>query len=109
MLLVPGPPKFGTADDVQQSTNDADSKDMELLEPGADAVPAAAPLDMWGKHYRLITIGKKTLPDPDSHRGGRKESLWATVTAVGDDLEALESGMGEKTYETKTRGKFFPN
>ncbi|KAJ7496530.1 hypothetical protein FB451DRAFT_1074549 [Mycena latifolia] len=103
MLLVPRPPKFSAADDTAVSLHD-DSKDMEMLQEGADAVPAAAPLDTAEKHYRLITIGKKTLPDPDSRRGGRKESFWATVTAVGDDLDALEKGLGEKVYETKTRG-----
>ncbi|KAJ6483852.1 hypothetical protein C8R47DRAFT_1017555 [Mycena vitilis] len=104
MLLVPTPPKFGAAEDTPASGDTDDFKDMQVLEAGADAVPAAAELDTTGKHYRLVTLGKKKLPDPDAHHGGRKESFWATVTAVGDDLEVLEKGMGEKTYETKTRG-----
>ncbi|KAJ7252360.1 hypothetical protein B0H12DRAFT_1202606 [Mycena haematopus] len=91
MLLVPRPPKFSVEDDTDDSPAE-DSDEMKVLEEGADA------------HYRLITIGKKTLPDPDSRRGGRKESFWATVTAVGDDLDALEKGLGEHTYDTKTRG-----
>ncbi|KAJ7189068.1 hypothetical protein C8R46DRAFT_879053 [Mycena filopes] len=102
MLLVPGPPKFS----VDAPTDDrklGEDSEMEVLARGADAVPAAAELDSSGKHYRLVTLGKKTLPDPDT-RGGRKQTFWATVTAVGDDLDALERGMGEKTYETKTRG-----
>ncbi|KAJ7478684.1 hypothetical protein B0H11DRAFT_1808969 [Mycena galericulata] len=103
MLLVPRRPKFSTADDTPMSAAE-ESKDMEILKQGADAVPAAAPLDSPEQHYRLVTIGKKTLPDPDARRGGRKESFWATVVGVGDDLDALEKGMGEKTYETKTRG-----
>ncbi|KAJ7744609.1 hypothetical protein B0H16DRAFT_1559596 [Mycena metata] len=103
MLLVPEPPKFSVADDAPTSTDDSE-KDMEMLAQGADAVPAAAELDESRKHYRLITLGKKTLPNADSRRGGRKETFWATVTAVGDDLDVLEEGMGEKTYETKTRG-----
>ncbi|KAJ7125751.1 hypothetical protein C8R43DRAFT_1240614 [Mycena crocata] len=74
----------------------------ELLEPGADAIPATAAPNKPEKHYRLVTIGKKVLPDPAG--GGRKQSFWATVTAVGDNLDELERGMGEKTYETKTRG-----
>ncbi|KAJ7654352.1 hypothetical protein B0H17DRAFT_1099836 [Mycena rosella] len=104
MLLVPRPPKFGVAEDTRIASAD-DSKDMDVLPQGADAVPASAPLYASEKHYRLITIGKKTLPDPGkSRRGGRKESFWATVTAVGDDLDALEKGLSEKTYGTKTRG-----
>ncbi|KAF8182734.1 hypothetical protein K438DRAFT_1908030 [Mycena galopus ATCC 62051] len=102
MLLIPRPPKFSAEDDTSHLKKDSD--EMELLAAGADAVPSAEPLDASGKHYRLITVGKKTLPDPDSRRGGRKESFWATVTAVGDDLDALESGLGEHTYDTKTRG-----
>jgi hypothetical protein len=102
MLLVPRPPKFSAEDDTQQSRDNSD--EMELLTQGADAVPAAELLDTSGKHYRLITVGK-TLPDPDSRRGGRKEDFWATVTAVGDDLDALENRMGEQTYNTKTRGR----
>ncbi|KAK7057842.1 hypothetical protein R3P38DRAFT_3546747 [Favolaschia claudopus] len=101
MLLVPRPPKFSVAD----HTTHKDHQQMTVLTEGADAVPAAEPLDTSEKHYRLITIGKKTLPDPDARRGGRKESFWATVTAVGDDLDKLESGLGEKTYNTKTRGE----
>ncbi|KAJ7730084.1 hypothetical protein DFH07DRAFT_849355 [Mycena maculata] len=102
MLLVPRPPRFSAADETRMSAA-GDSQDMQVLQQGEDAVPAPAPLDSPEQHYRLITIGKKTLPDPDVHRG-RKESFWATVVAVGDDLNSLEKGMAEKTYETKTRG-----
>ncbi|KAJ6477063.1 hypothetical protein C8R45DRAFT_1008689 [Mycena sanguinolenta] len=101
MLLVPRPPKFSAEDDTAETPEE---DEMKVLEHGADAVPASAPFDMPKKHYRLITIGKKTLPDPESRHGGKKESFWATVTAVGDDLDTLEKGLGEHTYETKTRG-----
>lgn len=82
MLLIPGPPKskLGTA--------------------------PAQTIGVAKKHHRLISIGKKSLPNPN-HGGsgrGRKEAFWATVTVVGDDMEALNRGLGEKTYETKTRG-----
>jgi len=58
------------------------------------------------KRHRLISIGKKSLPDPGhgGHGHGRKDAFWATVTAVGDDIEALNKGLGGKTYETKTKG-----
>lgn len=81
-----------------------------LLVPGPSASTlSTAPAQTIGatkKHYRLISIGKKSLPNPN-HGGsgrGRKDAFWATVTAVGDDMEALNQGLGEKTYETKTRG-----
>ncbi|KAJ7288883.1 hypothetical protein C8J57DRAFT_1707172 [Mycena rebaudengoi] len=100
MLLVPNPPKFSAHVDDSHHGNE----DMTVLKPGDDVVPAAAVLDAHKKHYRLITIGKKVLPDPEARTGGRKQTFWATVVAVGDDLDALEKGLGEKTYETKTRG-----
>ncbi|KAF7362550.1 hypothetical protein MVEN_00603200 [Mycena venus] len=79
MLLVPRPPKFSAADDTQSAANTKEDSEMELLTQGSRR-------------------------NPDSRRGGRKESFWATVMTVGDDLDTLEKGMGEKTYETKTRG-----
>ncbi|KAF9465357.1 hypothetical protein BDZ94DRAFT_1320413 [Collybia nuda] len=109
MLLVPRPPDFsvhdGGAVNKSGDNNDEDT-DMTVLTSGADAVPAPEALDESKKHYRLITVGKKHLPDPEQGgKGkGRKETFWATVTAVGDDLNSLEKGLGEKTYETKTRG-----
>lgn len=77
---------------------------MAVLQEGADAVPAKATRETFEKHYRLITIGKKELPHPEStSRCGRV--FWASVTAVGEDLHLLEEGLGAKSYETKTRGK----
>jgi len=84
-----------------------DEVEMKVLAPGADAVPAPDEEHLTKKHFRLVTIGKKRLPDPQSlgsNESRRKELFWATVTAVGDDLISLEKGLGEKTYETKTRG-----
>lgn len=77
-----------------------------MLADGADAVPAAANRQT-NKFYRLITVGKKKLPDPekDNCGGGRRnEMFWATVTAIGEDLDSLEAGLEAKSYETKTRG-----
>ncbi|KAK7054542.1 hypothetical protein VNI00_003740 [Paramarasmius palmivorus] len=112
MLLVPRPPEF-PAPNIPGSGTDSNTKqeenlDVELtvLKPGADAVPSEEPTNTSKKKYRLVTVGKKKLPD--AKRGGagkgRKETFWATVTKVGNNLDELESGLGEKTYETKTRG-----
>lgn len=112
MLLVPRPPEFSVHDEGTSQANKSgdgseEDADMTVLSAGADAVPASEVLDDSKKHYRLITIGKKQLPDPEQGGSGkgRKETFWATVTAVGDDLHSLEKGLGEKTYETKTRGR----
>ncbi len=115
MLLVPRPPEFASASaSAEESTGIKDEPDTEkveaaepkTLDPGADAVPASVKPSNLKHKYRLITIGKKHLPDPEklAGRSARKEIFWATVTAVGDNLEELHSGLEPKTYETKTRG-----
>ncbi|KDQ63331.1 hypothetical protein JAAARDRAFT_119687 [Jaapia argillacea MUCL 33604] len=111
ILLVPRPPAF-SVEENDGGTNAAggdevDERDaMNLIPSGADAVPAKETKDEEKKKFRVITVGKKQLPDPDSGGGGkgRKEVFWATVTSVGDDLHKLEEGLGEKEYKTKTRG-----
>ena len=98
MLVVPRPPEFS----IYTTGETRDSNKMELIPEGADVVPAAETKDEPKKYFRLITIGKKRLPDPESPRG--KEVFWASVTAVGNDLYGLEQGLGEQSYQTKTRG-----
>ena len=56
--------------------------------------PARRPL------YRLIVVGRKKLPDPKEHN-----RFWAFVWRVFRDREALNRELGEKVYETKTRGE----
>ncbi|KAI0066434.1 hypothetical protein BV25DRAFT_1796388 [Artomyces pyxidatus] len=108
MLLVPRPPELSTYGQDETGTQQQDEDtEMKVLGSGADAVPAKETRDTAKKHYRLISIGKKQLPEPahgGGHGGGRKDTFWATVTAVGDDLHSVEKGLGEKSYETKTRG-----
>ncbi|KAL0579935.1 hypothetical protein V5O48_002106 [Marasmius crinis-equi] len=105
MVLIPRPPEFATPDDSKHESGVKEEDEMRLVSPGADAVPASAPISQH-KKYRLVTIGKKKLPEASSGGSGRgrKDTFWATVTKVGDDLDALEKGLGDKTYETKTRG-----
>ncbi|KAF8799398.1 hypothetical protein BYT27DRAFT_6863100 [Phlegmacium glaucopus] len=112
MLLVPRPPDFASSSSLSAEKADPSKREeaeMKVLAPGADAVPAPDKDSEYSmeKYFRLITIGKKRLPDPQSPGASgtrRKELFWATVTAVGDDLNSLEKGLGEKSYETKTRG-----
>ncbi|KAJ8496125.1 hypothetical protein ONZ45_g12568 [Pleurotus djamor] len=105
MLLVPRPPKFSQPEGGSTQADEKNSNDdeMTLLEPGADALPAQASSNLSEAHYRLITIGKKELPDPAT-KSRRGKVFWATVAAVGDDLHDLEKGMQGRSYETKTRG-----
>ncbi|RDB14588.1 hypothetical protein Hypma_016467 [Hypsizygus marmoreus] len=108
MLLVPRPPEFTIHAHEPGKTDieEPEEAEMHILEEGADVIPASEALDEPKKHYRVVTIGKKHLPDPEHGGAGKgpKETFWATVTSVGDDLHALEKGLGPQTYETKTRG-----
>ncbi|KAH8099251.1 hypothetical protein BXZ70DRAFT_287370 [Cristinia sonorae] len=108
MLLVPRPPDFSVHSESDATQRAEDSDEMTLISEGADAIPAPPTRDIAQKPFRLIAIGKKSLPDPDAggggKGGGRKEIFWATISTVGDDLKKLEDGLCGKTYETKTRG-----
>jgi hypothetical protein len=58
-------------------------------------------LNPWHRHdYRLLIVGRKRLPDP-----GRHDRFWAFVHRVFGDREALNEELGERRYETKTRGE----
>ena len=107
ILLVPRPPVFAESPPEGNDMEKKEEPDMTLLSAGADAVPASESTNASKKPFRLITVGKKSLPDPEATgggRGGRKQIFWATITTVGEDLHKLEEGLGEKSYETKTRG-----
>lgn len=58
-----------------------------------------APTSRPASPLRLIAIPKKHLPDT-----GRKERLFAFVDKVEADMEEIMGHLGQKTYETKTRG-----
>lgn len=115
MLLVPRPPEFMTEPALQDNGKKFDplekeEAEMRVLSPGADVIPAKNHSHSTKKHFRLITIGKKRLPDPQNSGAEgtrRKETFWATVTSAGDALELLKKGLQEQSYETKTRGSVF--
>jgi len=105
MLLVPSPPGFSVHDGNEAHSKDVSGADeMNLVAQGADAAPAPASTGD-KKHFRLIIIGKKSLPNPEH---GKHDPFWATVITVGENLHDLEEGLGGKSYETKTRGMFLP-
>lgn len=54
--------------------------------------------------WRLLTIGRKHLPEHNTAIPGRPQTIWGLVTAVGDALASLKDVLGPKIYETKTRG-----
>jgi hypothetical protein len=114
MLLIPKPPAYavdGSSDaggaQTKSDPSMTEEAEMKVLQPGADAVPARVTRRTTKQHYRLLSIGKKRLPDPEepSGKGKRKETFWATVTTIGDDLAKLAERLGPEEYETKTRGR----
>ncbi|THH19029.1 hypothetical protein EW146_g2062 [Bondarzewia mesenterica] len=92
ILLIPKPPEFSTYNeevDTCEKGEDKEDFEMALLAKGADAVPAKETRDTIKKYYRVITVGKKQLPDP-------KEG--------GGTAKAGKRRSGRRTYETKTKG-----
>jgi hypothetical protein len=108
VLLVPSPSEsFSMQAKIEQSkdVSGADADEMNLVAQGADAAPTHESTTKDKKHFRLIIVGKKRLPDPEREKHA---PVWATVIFVGDNLHDLEEKLGERTYETKTRGMILP-
>ncbi|KZT08550.1 uncharacterized protein LAESUDRAFT_742284 [Laetiporus sulphureus 93-53] len=106
LLLIPRPPEFSVSSPPQSAETldeTGENQEMTVIQPGADAVPAPEPLDQKKKFFRLIVVGKKSLPDPEEDHG-RGRVFWGTIVTVSDDLQKLEEGLGPREYETKTRG-----
>ncbi len=51
--------------------------------------------------YRLLTVGKKRLPDPQAEG----ENFWGYVASVSDDAGALADLLGPQIYMTDTLGE----
>ncbi|MFN2557399.1 MAG: hypothetical protein ABR592_11140 [Nitriliruptorales bacterium] len=51
--------------------------------------------------YRLLTVGRKRLPDPEAEG----ENFWAYVAFVTGDARALTDFLGPQTYTTETLGE----
>ena len=55
--------------------------------------------------YRLLTIGRKYLPKRDPNaKQKRPDICWGKVLEVSDIMSNLKEALGEKQYDTKTRG-----
>lgn len=75
-----------------------DEEDPAGLVDVADVHLVLVPRD--GGTSRLLTIGRKRLPDP----GDEQDRFWGYVSAVTDDRDALAQILGPSEYETATRG-----
>jgi hypothetical protein len=53
------------------------------------------------RHHRLLSIGRKRLPDPSE--SGR-EKFWGVVGRVEDEPDAIRAELEPHGYSTKTRG-----
>ena len=54
------------------------------------------------KRFRIAVIGRKKLPDPEA--GGR-ERFWGFIETVTGSTNTVKKEMGERSYQTKTRGE----
>src|SRR5690625_2011096 len=52
------------------------------------------------KHYRLMVLGRKRLPDLPGH-----ERIWGYVDRVSDDPKHITEELRAQQYKTKTRGE----
>ncbi|KAI9016943.1 hypothetical protein BC832DRAFT_617602 [Gaertneriomyces semiglobifer] len=68
-----------------------------ILQP--DAAPGGGSAS-YGPKARLMTIGKKKLPEIRS-----RARYWGFVAAVADNAKELSSGLEEEKYSTATRGE----
>lgn len=57
-----------------------------------------------GSTLRLLTIGRKRLPDPQGAQD-EPDRFWGYVAAVTEDRDELAEILGPSEYETKTRGR----
>lgn len=55
--------------------------------------------------YRLITIGRKLLPQRSKSKAKRPDIVWGKVLDISDDLSTLKERLGPRKYMTKTRGE----
>ncbi len=53
-----------------------------------------------GDNFRLSIIGKKKLPDPSS----KSNRVWGFIDVISSSERTIKHELGEKSYETKTRG-----
>lgn len=68
-----------------------------------------------GVGYRLIRLGKKRMPDPDTALskglepgglgGSSSDTIWACVSDIGPDPSVLSGELGERRYSTRTQGE----
>ncbi|KAG2369545.1 hypothetical protein BDR07DRAFT_1447788 [Suillus spraguei] len=104
VLLVPSSSESFSVQGKSEQSKDvsvADADKMNLVAQGADAAPPPESTTTDKKHFRLIIVGKKRLPDPEHEKHA---PIWATVIFVGDNLHDLEKKLEGRNYETKTRG-----
>ncbi|KNZ82034.1 hypothetical protein J132_08379, partial [Termitomyces sp. J132] len=109
MFFVPQPSKFSvdknnknksepTKNGNSNDIGDSDNTETQILSAGTDAVPGTETLYSSKKYFRLMTIGKKPLPDPEigGHSKGVKhpEGIMQHVFEKG-------GGKGRKSYDLR--------
>lgn len=110
----------GSSGALASSLSDVQNTHMLLVPRSSDSPTAHASSSSnedKGTGWRLISLGKKRMPDPEialeqgqkpgGIGGDSSEALWATVVDVGKERGELQGELGEKRYNTRTQGEPF--
>jgi len=81
MLLVPRPPEFATYAAVGNEKGKS-GEDIKVIGGGSDAIPAHTTQDTTDKYYRLLSIGKKRLPDVGTRKTAEGD-FWGDSDGSG--------------------------
>jgi hypothetical protein len=87
-------PKVRSADDAAADEGEPAAEDID------DVQNFYVVLKPQGGRFRLISVGRKRLPDIEGH-----ERNWGFVEMVTNSGEKIEQELQRETYETKTRGE----
>lgn len=108
VLLVPTKSESEDAPPTNKHENGSDQNENHSATTGEKAKKE-------GVGFRLIRLGKKRLPAPEEAikkglqpggiGGDSSEAIWSVVSDIGSDVSELSGDLGEKRYNTRTRGE----
>ena len=97
ILLVPRPPVFAESPPEGNDMEKKEEPDMTLLSAGADAVPASESTNASKKPFRLIAVGKKSLPDPEA--AGKEKGVGSRYSGQLSQPSARTCISSKKVWE----------
>lgn len=108
LLLVPAKSESENAPPTNRHENEENGQNNYSATTGEKARKE-------GVGFRLIRLGKKRMPAPEEAikkglqpggiGGDANEAIWSVVSDIGPDVSELSGNLGEKRYNTRTRGE----